>query len=1195
MFSKVLIANRGVAAVRIARTLKRLGIASVALRTSPERGNDYFAMFDEVFDLSGDSVADTYLNIDQILAIAMRAGVGAVHPGYGFLSENEEFAIRVADAGLAFLGPSPEVIKIFGLKHEARAIAERQNVPILRGTDILSDLAAALAAAEQVGFPLLLKSTAGGGGIGMQRCDNVDQLGAAFDSVTALAQSNFTSPGVFIEKCITQARHVEVQLFGDGQGNVVILGDRDCSLQRRNQKLVEECPAPNLPAAIRISMHKKARALAASVNYASAGTIEFLYDAEAERYYFLEVNTRLQVEHGVSELVYGVDIIEWMIRLAAGELPNCAELESAIEAQGAAVQVRLYAEDPFDNFKPTPGTLDVVFPQKGRIDSWVGVGSLVSHWFDPLLANVMSHAQTRTHAIAQLLETLEQTRIYGTTTNLALLRQALNNDRFRAGEVDTGLLKAVTYQPNELEILRPGLEMTVQSYPGRQGYWDVGVPPSGPMDDLSFQTGNRMLGNPATAAGLEMVLGGVKIRFRNSTRCVLIGAQVEASLDGHALNTGAVFEADVGQILSIDDVKDGLRSYLLLRGGLDVADFLGSSATFVLGKFGGHQGRALRAGDVLRWIDAHCANLEEPLEQCQRADLSTRKKLRVLLGPHAAPDFFTSAWIRELFEASWQVDHNSNRTGIRLIGPTPQWAREDGGEAGLHPSNIHDSAYAFGAMDFTGDMPVILGPDGPSLGGFVCPVVVINADRWKLGQLAPGDFLQLQLVDRQQAQQISAEHAGWLEGEISRPIEPPYVNLAEPSAATQILLYEDSEVLIRQAGQEWLLIEFGAAVLDLRVRIVVGEFAQFLRHSDLPGIVEQTAGVRSLLVRFDLRIWTHDELVAALQPMLQEALSQETLEVDSRIVQLPLSWNDPACQEAVDRYMKNVRPDAPWGPDNIEFIRRINGLNSVDQVKQIVFQASYFVFGLGDVYLGAPLATPLDPAHRLVTTKYNPARTWTAEGSVGIGGSYMCIYGMEGPGGYQFVGRTIPVWRGRGFGPLGRQNWLLRNYDQICYTEVDAKELVEIREACAHNEYLPTVEAGRLDLRKYHQRLETDAARIGRFQTTRQTAFAEELGRWKQSESLTFKRAVAPAAPFKNDDLDGEIISCPISASVWKLLVRDAEAVEEGQEIAVLESMKTEVPLVATASGLITLLVVEGQTVAAGESVAVVAAARSLQ
>ena len=565
-----------------------------------------------------------------------------------FLERERRIRKPSCRGGIAFLGPSPEVIKTFGLKHEARAIAESQNVPVLRGTDLLPDLAAARTAAEQVGYPLLLKSTAGGGGIGMQRCDSPEQLDAAFESVTALAQSNFTSAGVFIEKCITQARHVEVQLFGDGRGNVVILGDRDCSLQRRNQKLVEECPAPQLSTSIRTAMHESARALAASVNYASAGTVEFLYDAQAEQFYFLEVNTRLQVEHGVSELVYGIDIVEWMIRLAAGDLPSCAELEQSIQAQGAAVQVRLYAEDPFDNYKPTPGTVDVVFPQQGRIDNWVGAGSLVSHWFDPLLANVMSHAQTRTEAIEQLRETLEQTQIYGTTTNAALLSQALGNERFQAGEVDTGLLQTVVYQPNELEIIRSGLEMTVQAFPGRQGYWDVGVPPSGPMDDLSFQLGNRMLGNPVNAAGLEMVLAGAKIKFRNSTQCVLIGAQVVASVNGQAVDTTKPFAVAAEQILSIDDIEDGLRSYLLLRGGLDVAEFLGSSTTFVLGKFGGHQGRALRAGDVLRWIEADGVNLAEPLMGDRQVDLSTRHTLNVLLGPHAAPDFFTPEGIDEL-------------------------------------------------------------------------------------------------------------------------------------------------------------------------------------------------------------------------------------------------------------------------------------------------------------------------------------------------------------------------------------------------------------------------------------------------------------------------------------------------------------------------------------------------------------------
>jgi len=1167
-----------------------MGIVSVALRTKAEKDSQYFKLFDEVYDLAGDSVAETYLDVEQILAVAARAGVEAIHPGYGFLSENADFAAQVAKAGLAFLGPTPDVINVFGLKHEARAIAQAQGVPILEGTSILPDLASALAAADEVGFPLLLKSTAGGGGIGMQRCDSAQELEAAFESVTALAKSNFTSPGVFLEKCITKARHVEVQLFGDGQGEVVILGDRDCSLQRRNQKLVEECPAPNLPKSVRQSMHDRARALAASVNYASAGTIEFLYDADAQEYYFLEVNTRLQVEHGVTELVYRVDIVEWMIRLAFGDLPSCAALDAALKPSGAAVQVRLYAEDPYDNYKPTPGEIDASFPDLGRVDSWVGPRSLVSHWFDPLLANLMGFGESRTQAIDGLLAILGDAKIYGTTTNIALLQQALDCEPFRAGTVDTGVLASLTYQPNELEVIRPGLEMTVQAYPGRQGYWEVGVPPSGPMDDLSFQLGNRLLDNPPDAAGLEMVLGGAKMRFRGTTRCILTGAKVQATLDEQPITRGQVFTVTAGQVLSVDAMEEGLRAYLLIQGGLDLPDFLGSPATFVLGKFGGHQGRALRQLDVLRWHESERPATWAAVDEREQTPLRSRHTLRVLLGPHAAPDFFTDAWIEELFSIRWQVDHNSNRTGVRLNGPTPEWAREDGGEAGLHPSNIHDSAYVFGAMDFTGDMPVILGPDGPSLGGFVCPAVVINADRWKLGQLVPGDEVQLQLVDQHQATQISKAQAQWLDDARQRPVTVSRLGRVKESAAARIVLYQANDVTIRQAGQEWVLLEFGEAIIDVGARVLIGDFAKLVTDSALPGVVEMIPGVRSLLLRFDIARWSHDTMVRALEPLLEEARANSSSTIPSRIVSLPLSWDDPACHEAIARYTSNVRPDAPWCPDNIEFIRRINGLDSVEQVKQIVFDASYLVLGLGDVYLGAPLATPVDPSHRLVTTKYNPARTWTAEGSVGIGGSYMCIYGMEGPGGYQFVGRTIPVWRNQGFGDLGEECWLLRNFDQIRYREVDAHELLEIREACASDAYFPETQAIHLDLGAYEEKLTQNEAQITAFNQTRQQAFADELERWKVSGSLTFSSSQVPSAlDLGVEQPDGEEITSPISACVWKVLLADNEAVEEGQEIIVLESMKTEVPVTATCAGTITWLVVEGQTVSAGQTLAVLA------
>ena len=493
-------------------------------------------------------------------------------------------------------------------------------------------------------------------------------------------------------------------------------------------------------------------------------------------------------------------------------------------------------------------------------------------------------------------------------------------------------------------------------------------------------------------------------------------------------------------------------------------------------------------------------------------------------------------------------------------------------------------------MDFTGDMPVILGPDGPSLGGFVCPAVVINADRWKLGQLVPGDEVQLQLVDQHQATQISKAQAQWLDDARQRPVTVSRLGRVKESAAARIVLYQANDVTIRQAGQEWVLLEFGEAIIDVGARVLIGDFAKLVTDSALPGVVEMIPGVRSLLLRFDIARWSHDTMVRALEPLLEEARANSSSTIPSRIVSLPLSWDDPACHEAIARYTSNVRPDAPWCPDNIEFIRRINGLDSVEQVKQIVFDASYLVLGLGDVYLGAPLATPVDPSHRLVTTKYNPARTWTAEGSVGIGGSYMCIYGMEGPGGYQFVGRTIPVWRNQGFGDLGEECWLLRNFDQIRYREVDAHELLEIREACASDAYFPETQAIHLDLGAYEEKLTQNEAQITAFNQTRQQAFADELERWKVSGSLTFSSSQVPSAlDLGVEQPDGEEITSPISACVWKVLLADNEAVEEGQEIIVLESMKTEVPVTATCAGTITWLVVEGQTVSAGQTLAVLA------
>ena len=439
MFETVLIANRGEIAVRAIRTLKRLGVTSVAVYSDADRNAQHVRDADIAIAIGGDKPADSYLRIDKILAAAKETGAQAIYPGYGFLSESAEFAEACEAAGIAFVGPTPTQIREFGLKHRARELAGEARVPMAPGTGLLDSLEQALAAAETIGYPVMLKTTAGGGGIGLTRCADAEALASAYDSVKRMGEQFFSDAGVFLERFVYQARHVEVQIFGDGTGRVVALGERDCSLQRRNQKVVEETPAPNLPQATRERLHAAAVQLGESVGYRSAGTVEFIYDAARDDFYFLEVNTRLQVEHPVTEAVSGLDLIECMLRVAAGDELDWAVLRRA--PQGAAIEVRLYAEDPLKNFQPSPGVLsEVHFPDDVRVDGWVSTGSEVSAFYDPMIAKLIVHGASRNEAIAKLRRALGETRLHGIASNLDYLRQVVADERFAKGEVWTRLL-----------------------------------------------------------------------------------------------------------------------------------------------------------------------------------------------------------------------------------------------------------------------------------------------------------------------------------------------------------------------------------------------------------------------------------------------------------------------------------------------------------------------------------------------------------------------------------------------------------------------------------------------------------------------------------------------------------------------------------------------------------------------------------
>ncbi|MFN7126709.1 MAG: urea carboxylase [Allorhizobium sp.] len=1170
MFKKVLIANRGEIAVRVIKTLQKMGIASVAVYSDADRFSKPVLMADEAVRLGPAPASESYLNVDAVIAACRQTGAQAVHPGYGFLSENIGFAERLKAEGIIFIGPTPDNISAFGLKHTARELAQASGVPLLPGSGLLDSREEALSAAEQIGYPVMLKSTAGGGGIGMQLCDNAEALAAAFDTVQRTANSSFGDARVYLERFVSKARHVEVQIFGDGKGRVIALGERDCSLQRRNQKVIEETPAPGLSDPLRQRLHAAAVSLGSQVAYASAGTVEFIYDPAREEFYFLEVNTRLQVEHPVTEAVFGVDLVEWMIRQAAGE--DVLTGRQNLVPRGAAIEARVYAEMPHAGFRPSAGLLtEVIFPEGVRVDGWVETGTEVTPFYDPMLAKVIVSGADRDTAIAALSSALEETSLAGIETNLEYLKAIAASDLFRSGDVATTALKDFAFVPDVVEVIAPGAQSSLQELPGRLGLWHVGVPPSGPMDERSFRHANRLVGNHDHTAALELTVSGPVLKFFSDTVIALAGAVMPMKLDGVELPHNRAVQVKAGQTLAIGSITGaGQRAYLAVSGGFDAPLVMGSRANFGLGQFGGNATGTLRAGHVLRLARRSQADV---LPATQPAELTREWFVGVLYGPHGASDFFLEEDIETLFSTAYEVHFNSARTGVRLIGPAPKWARTDGGEAGLHPSNLHDNAYAIGAIDFTGDMPIILGPDGPSLGGFVCPAVIARDEQWKMGQFKPGDKIRFHAVARP-----------------SDPLAGPTVKRISESAGSAVIGATEAgtvPVVYRRQGDDNLLVEYGPMQLNIGIRMRVHLLMQAVKEASLQGLIDLTPGIRSLQIHYDSTTLSRSKLLAALAEIEKTLPPVSAVKVPSRTVWLPLSWNDPDAELAMRKYQELVRPNAPWCPSNIEFIRRINGLADEQAVKDTIFNASYLVMGLGDVYLGAPVATPIDPRHRLVTTKYNPARTWTPENAVGIGGAYMCIYGMEGPGGYQLFGRTIQVWNTwRQTDVFAKDKpWLLDFFDQIRFFPVSHEELTEARAAFPHGGYPIRIEEGTFSYAAYEAEMARNAESIGAFKQGQQAAFEAERKRWKDEGLDSFQVDDGAGVSLGGDIPEGCCgVESAVPGNVWKLLVEEGQSVQAGDPLAIIESMKMEITVTAHAAGKVRdLRAGPGRNVKAGD------------
>jgi urea carboxylase len=767
----------------------------------------------------------------------------------------------------------------------------------------------------------------------------------------------------------------------------------------------------------------------------------------------------------------------------------------------------------------------------------------------------------------------------------------------------TRQLTGFSYVSRTLDVLVPGAQTAIQDYPGRIGHWDVGVPPCGPFDALSFRLGNRLLENPEHAAGLEITVAGPTLRFNHAACVAITGAALKAELITAGGNREVPMWAPVavpaGATLKLGTISGtGMRAYLCIREGLDAPVYMGSRSTFTLGQFGGHAGRTLRAGDVLHLqagSDIPPSTPAAGLSPALRPAFTREWEIGVLYGPHGAPDYFTPKDIDQFFATAWEVHYNSNRTGVRLIGPKPEWARPDGGEAGLHPSNIHDNAYAIGAVDFTGDMPILLGPDGPSLGGFVCPATIAQAELWKMGQLKPGDRIRFRKLSLDQARALEHDQERLLSllSETAPAPRPP----ASPFGPERNILHHipasgsAPEVRYRRSGDRNVLVEYGEPVLDLNLRFRVHALMEHLRGLDPEGVLDLTPGIRSLQIHFDGRVLPMETLLRILTDAEAALPSIDDMEIPSRIVHMPLSWDDEAIHAVIRKYMQSVRADAPWCPSNIEFIRRINGLDSIEDVYKTVFDADYLVMGLGDVYLGAPVATPLDPRHRLVTTKYNPARTWTVDNVVGIGGAYMCIYGMEGPGGYQLFGRTSQVWntyRETAEFKDGKP-WLLRFFDQIRFYPVTGKELLDFRSDFIRGRASLKIEPHTFRLRDYNRFLHDNRDSITAFREKQRAAFREERDRWKAAgaeeqdrkpEGQGNTEVTQAAGPESGIPVDAHI-----SGNVWKVLVEPGQVVEADAPLLILESMKMEFTVTAPEAGKVRrVLAQEGSLVTSGQT-----------
>ncbi|KAJ6550228.1 allophanate hydrolase subunit 2-domain-containing protein [Mycena capillaripes] len=1211
---KLLVANRGEIALRIIRTAKTEGIATVAIYTSSDALSPHVTLADEAIFLTPQSDAESesqvYLSGARIIALSKAHQVTMLHPGYGFLSEDAAFAQGVMDAGILWLGPTPGVIKTMGLKHLAREVAMKAGVACVPGsTGLVTDAADALRIAARIGYPVMLKASAGGGGMGMVICADEHALGDAFTRVTQRAEVLFNYGGVFLERYFPSARHIEIQIFGNGMGDIVCMGERECSIQRRHQKIIEETPSPFLVTRpdLRSKICQAATRLGAFVKYSSAGTVEFLVDNDTGDFFFLEMNTRIQVEHPITEAVHpGLDLVKMMIQQGlaqsegfAGLAKNSKEMQqntydSLLEkgralGLGYAIEARIYAENPFAEFRPCPGVLQYVdIPALKyewlRVEAWISTGTTITPFFDPLLAKLVASGSSRAEVISRLQTVLEKSHIQGPTNNIAYLQAILGNEIFQSGNATTTFLSAFEYRPCSMTVLSAPVETTVQDFPGRDTR--LGIPRSGPMDAMAFRAANILVDNVTGMEGLEMiVLPGTKGTFRFHVPAVvaLTGKDVAVTVDGRELNMWSTIALPAGAQLSLSANSGnggGLRTYLAIRGGFPlIPEYLGSKSTSM--GLGGFQGRSLIAGDELA-LSKDCGPTEKDVTSPRFVPSQliltypSHCVIHVLAGPHDDEEYVTAEGISKFYAAHWRVSPSSNRLGIRLDGLDKiLWARSNGGAGGSHPSNILDNGYALGTINVNGDTPVILTNEGPDMGGYVCLCTVASAELWKLGQLSAGSTVEFRRISWANSTTLHARNTAWLE-RVQRHDETQATELQldfaiadhpqDPKLFVILEAEQSPRVALRQAGDSAILIEYGEMVLDFTLRARVHAFETLFTQRNIPGILAFCPCIRSTMCHFDPTIISQADVVAAIlavQQAVPESIAEMTF--PGRKLTFPIVLDDQWSRGALTRYMSSIRDKAVYLPSNVEYLARNNGFDSSEDVLANLVASDWLVFGVG-FYLACPFLIPIDPRCRLVAQKMNPSRTYTPRGSVGIAGVVAAIYPIVSPGGYMLYGRTLSTWQQWGKGPdfAPDRPWLLRPFDQVRFEPVTESDYLQMESEFDAGRYAFKIEETTFSMAEYSAFTASIAEEVATFEAKQKQGVEQQEIKEKQLlEEWELQKNTKGDESGSYDQVEGSAqITSPLFGNVWKICCQPGDVITSSDmTVAILEAMKTEIPI----------------------------------